>query len=37
MILSSSGGGRAFIMAACLALGGCAAALELASGAPPRL
>ena len=25
------------IMAACLALGGCAAALELASGAPPRL
>jgi cholesterol transport system auxiliary component len=29
--------GRALAVAACLALGGCAAALELASGAPPRL
>lgn len=29
--------GRALALAACLALGGCAAALELASGEPPRL
>jgi cholesterol transport system auxiliary component len=37
MMLWSSGPGRALALAACLVLGGCAAALELASGEPPRL
>jgi cholesterol transport system auxiliary component len=37
MKLSSPGLGRALVMAACLALGACAAALELASPDPPRL
>jgi cholesterol transport system auxiliary component len=34
---SSPGLGRALVMAVCLALGACAAALELASPDPPRL
>ena len=37
MKLSSAGPGRALVMAACLVLGSCAAALELASPDPPRL
>jgi cholesterol transport system auxiliary component len=37
MKLSSPGLGRALVMAGCLALGACAAALELASPDPPRL
>ncbi len=37
MKLWSPGPGRALVVAACLALGACAAALELASPDPPRL
>lgn len=37
MKLSSPGPGRALVLAACLALGACAAALDLASPDPPRL
>jgi cholesterol transport system auxiliary component len=37
MSLSLPGAGRPLIVAACLALGACAAALELASPDPPRL
>ena len=35
MKLSPPGLGRALVVAACLALGACAAALELASSEPP--
>lgn len=37
MTLSRPGAGRVLVIAACLALGACAAALELASPDPPRL
>jgi cholesterol transport system auxiliary component len=37
MTRSSCARGRALVVAACVALGGCASALGLAGGAPPRL
>jgi cholesterol transport system auxiliary component len=37
MMLSSPGPARALVIAACLALAGCATALNLARGEPPRL